>query len=73
MVTASVRRRVAGELGTPPFRFDCAPENFSIIVTKKRSMRFYEIQGPVCVDGLVLRFSVKGRSEPKSKITIMEL
>jgi hypothetical protein len=43
------------KLGTPPFRFDCASQNLSIIVTKKRSTRFYEIQGPVCVDGLVLR------------------
>jgi hypothetical protein len=43
--------------GRPPFRSDCASQNFSIIVTKKRSTRFYEIQGPVCVDGLVLRRS----------------
>jgi hypothetical protein len=50
-------RRVADKLGTPPFRSDCASQNFSIIVTKKRSTRFYEIQGPVCVDGLVLRRS----------------
>ena len=50
-------RRVADKLGTPPFRSVCAPQNFSIIVTKKRSTRFYEIQGPVCVDGLVLRRS----------------
>jgi hypothetical protein len=54
LVTASIPRRVADKLGTPPFRPDCASQNFSIIVTKKRSTRFYEIQGPVCVDGLVL-------------------
>src|SRR5579862_8504604 len=54
LVTASIPRRVADELGTPPFRSVCASQNFSTIVTKKRSTWFYEIQGPVCVDGLVL-------------------
>jgi hypothetical protein len=54
LVTGSIPRRVAGKLGPPPFRSDCASQNFSIIVTKKRSTQFYEIQGPVCVDGLVL-------------------
>jgi hypothetical protein len=53
--TASIPRLAADTLGTPPFRSDCASQNFSIIVTKKRSTRFYEIQGPVCVDGLVLK------------------
>jgi hypothetical protein len=48
-------RPVADKLGTLPFRSDCASQNFSIIVTKKSSTRFYEIQGPVCVDGLVLQ------------------
>jgi hypothetical protein len=56
VVTASIPRLAADKLGTPPFRSDCASQNFSIIVTKKRSTRFYEIQGPVCVDGLVLRY-----------------
>jgi len=55
VVTASIPRLAADEPGKPPFRSDCASQNFSIIVTKKRSTQFYEIQGPVCVDGLVLR------------------
>jgi hypothetical protein len=55
LVTAAIPRLVADKLGTPPFRSDCASQDFSIIVTKKRSTRFCEIQGPVCVDELVLR------------------
>ena len=67
LVTAPIPRLAADKLGTSPFRSDCASQNFSIIVTKKRSTRFCEIQGPVCVDGLVLRhgssrFGNDGRS-----------
>jgi hypothetical protein len=58
LVTASIPRLAADKLGTPPFRSVCASQNFTIIVTKKRSTRFYEIQGPVCVDGLVLKCSL---------------
>jgi hypothetical protein len=47
----------AGRRDADARRSVCAPQNFSIIVTKKRSTRFYEIQGPVCVDGLVPRRS----------------
>lgn len=56
LVTDSIPRPVADK-GAPPFRSDCASQNFSIIVTEKRSTRFGGIQGPVCVYGLVLNGS----------------
>jgi hypothetical protein len=44
-------------VGTFPFRFDCAAQNLSVMITPNGSTRFQEFQGPVCVDGLVPRCS----------------
>ena len=46
-VARSALRPLADRFGTPLFRSDCAAQNFSIIITKKLSTRFYGIQGPV--------------------------
>ena len=73
VVTASIPRRVADKLGAPPFRSDCASQNFSIIVTKKRSTRFYEIQGPVCVDGLVLQLSPFGHETKRDRNEVLTI
>src|ERR1700728_4374960 len=35
-------------------RSECRPSTFLLMITGKRSTRFGEIQGPVCVDGRVL-------------------
>ena len=44
---------VADDMGAAPFCFDCQSPTLSVMVTKKRSTLFDEIQGPMCVDGLV--------------------
>jgi hypothetical protein len=49
--------READASGIVRFRSECCLSSFLSMITGQRSTLFVEIQGPVCVDGLVLQSS----------------